>query len=304
MRWETGDGRRVLVSHLHVVAGGLYAKTHTASGARIPTPVPTPIPVEPAPAPARIAREGMIDGGGGKLWYSIAGSGADTVIVPLASWLEPSLSPLGGRFTRRVLRPAAPRPLARDGRFTGGDVRWRRRRPRVGACGGRRAPNFGDRLRLLRGGGRCLGGAASGGGETARAAQPHRARRQPGAELESVRANGATGHDCSPRAGEGARRGSRHDGPRGLLRAVLACEHADLCRRYGSRERGARELVRAAERIAGAGRDELRQDDVVVRPGDGFWRPGARDNVTHARDARSAGPDREPRGRARVDASD
>jgi len=41
----------------------------------------------------------MIDGGAGKLWYSIAGSGADTVIVPLASWLAPSLSPLGGRFT-------------------------------------------------------------------------------------------------------------------------------------------------------------------------------------------------------------
>jgi proline iminopeptidase len=41
----------------------------------------------------------MIDGGAGQLWYHIAGSGADTVIVPLATWLAPALSPLGGRYT-------------------------------------------------------------------------------------------------------------------------------------------------------------------------------------------------------------
>jgi proline iminopeptidase len=41
----------------------------------------------------------MINGGAGQLWYHIAGSGPDTVIVPLATWLAPSLSPLGGRHT-------------------------------------------------------------------------------------------------------------------------------------------------------------------------------------------------------------
>jgi len=41
----------------------------------------------------------MIDGGAGKLWYHIVGSGADTVLVPLASWLGPALSPLGVRHT-------------------------------------------------------------------------------------------------------------------------------------------------------------------------------------------------------------
>jgi pimeloyl-ACP methyl ester carboxylesterase len=41
----------------------------------------------------------MIDGGAGSLWYHIVGSGADTVLVPLASWLGPGLSPLGVRHT-------------------------------------------------------------------------------------------------------------------------------------------------------------------------------------------------------------
>ena len=38
----------------------------------------------------------MIDG---SLWFHIVGSGADTVLVPLGSWLEPALTPLGARFT-------------------------------------------------------------------------------------------------------------------------------------------------------------------------------------------------------------
>ena len=98
MRRVTGDGRRVW-SLVWLILLAACAPATTPPPARIPTPVPTPPAIEPAPAPFRIAREGMIDGGAGKLWYSIAGSGADTVIVPLASWLAPSLSPLGGRYT-------------------------------------------------------------------------------------------------------------------------------------------------------------------------------------------------------------
>jgi proline iminopeptidase len=41
----------------------------------------------------------MIDGGAGELWFHIAGSGADTIIVPLATWLGPAFSPLGARHT-------------------------------------------------------------------------------------------------------------------------------------------------------------------------------------------------------------
>lgn len=41
----------------------------------------------------------MIDGGAGQLWYHVIGRGADTVLVPLGTWLESSLTPLGERFT-------------------------------------------------------------------------------------------------------------------------------------------------------------------------------------------------------------
>ena len=83
-----------------VLAMVMACTTPAPPPARIPTPVPTPPVIEPAPAaPVRIAREGMIDGGAGKLWYHIAGNGPDTVIVPLATWLGQSLSPLGGRYT-------------------------------------------------------------------------------------------------------------------------------------------------------------------------------------------------------------
>jgi pimeloyl-ACP methyl ester carboxylesterase len=40
----------------------------------------------------------MIDGGAGQL-YRVIGQGADTVLVPLGTWLESSLSALGERFT-------------------------------------------------------------------------------------------------------------------------------------------------------------------------------------------------------------
>lgn len=73
-----------------------------------PEPAPTPQPVTPtaaAPAPvgpspaARPALSGMINGGAGLLSVHVVGSGADTVLVPLASWLEPALLPLRERHT-------------------------------------------------------------------------------------------------------------------------------------------------------------------------------------------------------------
>lgn len=62
--------------------------------------VPPSAPVvraPPAAAPFPVA--GTIQGGAGLLQYHIVGSGADTVLVPLASWLQASLAPLGARHT-------------------------------------------------------------------------------------------------------------------------------------------------------------------------------------------------------------
>ena len=72
-----------------------------------PVTAPSPAPVTATPAPpvpeavAPVVRpaEGTIEGGAGSLYYHIVGRGADTVIVPLGTWLEPSLQSLGGRFT-------------------------------------------------------------------------------------------------------------------------------------------------------------------------------------------------------------
>ncbi|HZI27683.1 MAG TPA: alpha/beta hydrolase [Gemmatimonadaceae bacterium] len=41
----------------------------------------------------------MVDGGAGKLWFRVVGRGPDTVLVPLAAWLEQGLASLGERHT-------------------------------------------------------------------------------------------------------------------------------------------------------------------------------------------------------------
>lgn len=70
-----------------------------------PEPVPARVPATASPAvpatPTPIARpaEGTIEGGAGALYYHIVGRGADTVIVPLGTWLESSLQSIGERFT-------------------------------------------------------------------------------------------------------------------------------------------------------------------------------------------------------------
>lgn len=66
--------------------------------ASAPPRIPAGVPVATPTAPAR-PTEGTIRGGAGDLWFHIVGSGPDTVIVPLAAWLEPALASLGGRHT-------------------------------------------------------------------------------------------------------------------------------------------------------------------------------------------------------------
>jgi pimeloyl-ACP methyl ester carboxylesterase len=51
--------------------------------------------VAPEPGPT----SGTITGGAGGLWYHVVGSGPDTVLIPLGTWLEDSLAPLGNRHT-------------------------------------------------------------------------------------------------------------------------------------------------------------------------------------------------------------
>jgi len=66
----------------------------------MPVPEAVPATVRSAPpAPELRPAEGMIDGAAGKLWFHIVGSGTDTVLVPLGSWLESALTPLGARHT-------------------------------------------------------------------------------------------------------------------------------------------------------------------------------------------------------------
>ena len=104
-----------------------------------PKYVPTPAPTVSAPAtvpattpPTTVApvasgpREGEIDGSAGKLWVRMIGRGTDTVLVPLGSWFEPVLGPLGATHTVVFYDP---RHRGRSGPFVdstaatfGGDI--------------------------------------------------------------------------------------------------------------------------------------------------------------------------------------
>ena len=94
---RSGIGVTVLVSSLLACAPTL-----------VPTPAPTvsaPASVPVAPPPTVVApaasrpTEGEIDGSAGKLWVRMIGRGADTVLIPLGSWFEPVLAPLGATHT-------------------------------------------------------------------------------------------------------------------------------------------------------------------------------------------------------------
>ncbi|MEP7347646.1 MAG: alpha/beta fold hydrolase, partial [Gemmatimonadaceae bacterium] len=59
-------------------------------------PAPLPVPVEPP----RVPSEGSVPiGAAGGLYYHIVGSGRDTVLVPLAAYLEKVLAPLSQSHT-------------------------------------------------------------------------------------------------------------------------------------------------------------------------------------------------------------
>lgn len=65
----------------------------------VPAPGPPPPPVVvPDPLPRPLAEGHVPVGAAGRLWYRVAGSAPDTVIVPLGSWLETSLAPLANRY--------------------------------------------------------------------------------------------------------------------------------------------------------------------------------------------------------------
>jgi pimeloyl-ACP methyl ester carboxylesterase len=103
MRWEMGDGRWVKGSlSLALIASFACAPAYVPTPSP-PVTVPARVPVAPPPTiPAPVASrptEGEIDGGAGKLWFRVVGRGADTVLVPLGAWLEPTLAPLGEKHT-------------------------------------------------------------------------------------------------------------------------------------------------------------------------------------------------------------
>jgi proline iminopeptidase len=67
--------------------------------ARVPAPTPAPVPVQPPPVVVMPA-EGRIDvGAAGALWYQVAGSARDTVLVPLGLYLRSALAPLARSHT-------------------------------------------------------------------------------------------------------------------------------------------------------------------------------------------------------------
>jgi pimeloyl-ACP methyl ester carboxylesterase len=57
--------------------------------------------IPPPPAPPAIPDSGYVDleGGAGRLWYRIHGSGGDTVVVPLGAYLEDHLAALSSSHT-------------------------------------------------------------------------------------------------------------------------------------------------------------------------------------------------------------
>jgi proline iminopeptidase len=101
MRWKMGDGRWSIHHAISVLA--LFACTRPYVPPSDPAPVapvraPTTSPAPVAALPTR-ATEGTVDGGAGKLWFHVVGRGPDTVLVPLGTWLEQGLTPLGDKHT-------------------------------------------------------------------------------------------------------------------------------------------------------------------------------------------------------------
>lgn len=98
-----GARRRALLTLPSIAALALLLATGCTPAAapvvRAPAPAPAPVPVTPAPV-ARIPTEGAIHAAPDvDLWYRMVGSGADTVVVPLAVYLEQPLAALGSSHT-------------------------------------------------------------------------------------------------------------------------------------------------------------------------------------------------------------
>lgn len=103
MKSKMRDGRWAIGFSLLLAASlGACAPTYVPSRippASAPAPVPVATPPSVAAPVASRPTEGEIDGGAGKLWFRVVGRGPDTVLVPLGTWLEPGLVPLGEKHT-------------------------------------------------------------------------------------------------------------------------------------------------------------------------------------------------------------
>lgn len=102
MRRGTGDGRRAICFSLLPAALLVACAPTFVPPPTPPVTVPARVPVTTPPtvvAPPARPTEGEIDGGAGKLWFRTVGGGADTVLVPLGAWLEPTLTSLGDKHT-------------------------------------------------------------------------------------------------------------------------------------------------------------------------------------------------------------
>ena len=103
MRRGTGDGGRErlairVAALLCVFLASACARPGPIPPATQPAPVPSPVTVEP-PTRSSFPRLGIVAGGAGLLQYRIEGTGGDTVLVPLTSWLFSPLAELGKHHT-------------------------------------------------------------------------------------------------------------------------------------------------------------------------------------------------------------
>ena len=96
MRWLMVDGRWRAVALFPLLVS--CARQTPVPAALPPAPVPPSITVAPPPnRPAALPAGGTVAAGAGLLQFRTAGARGDTILVPLESWLFPSLSALAER---------------------------------------------------------------------------------------------------------------------------------------------------------------------------------------------------------------
>lgn len=94
MRRGLSDGRRATLLFISGVCLASCARQAPVPAARPPAPVPLPVAVEPPNRVVALPTSGVVVAGAGLLQFRKEGTRGDTVLVPLASWLFPSLAGL------------------------------------------------------------------------------------------------------------------------------------------------------------------------------------------------------------------